>query len=125
MLSFIRLTLFHAKRILKNMCRLQEAYNELKESSLTRDDALKLQEDLVETKKQLAVEKRGMSYDRVSELLEGASTDEEIENRLNSLSSLSKQRQTNITLSDTLTESRATSADKRRLSGLASIIAKV
>jgi len=113
------------KKLLKNMFKLQEAYNSLKESSLTREDYDQMQEKLIETQKQLAVEKRGMSYSKVSELLEGATTDEEIENRLNSLSSLGRTRPAKIKIeSQTLTESEILKKD-RKLSGLAAIVSKV
>lgn len=111
------------KKLLKNMFKLQEAYNQLKETALTEEQATKLKESLLSTQKLLAVEKRGMSYNQVSELLEGATTEEEIENRLNSISSMSKRRQTKFTIEkDTLTES---TSRERKLTGLASIISKV
>ena len=111
------------KRLLRNMMKIQEAYNEIKDNSLTRESFESLQEELIQTKKMLAVEKRGMSYEKVSELLEGANTDEDIESRLNSLSSISKKRQTKLKIDETLTES--SRLNERRLTGLASIISKV
>lgn len=111
------------EKLLKNMFRLQEDYNKLKESALTSEQADSLKEDILNLQKQLAVEKRGMSYSQVSELLEGATTEEDIESRLNSLTSLGRKRQTRLMIDkDTLTES--TSSEKR-LKGLASIVSKV
>lgn len=112
------------KKLLKNMFKLQEEYNRIKEISCTKEEAQKLQETIVDLQKKLAVEKRGMSYRQVSELLEGATTTEDIENRLNSLSSLSRTRQINLKLDDTtLTESSRPS--EKRLTGLASIVSQV
>lgn len=112
------------KHLLRNMFKLQESYNLLKETALTKEQANDLKDELFEVKKQLAVEKRGMSYKQVSELLEGATTEEDIENRLSSLSSISKKRQTNVVLGDsTLTES--IRPREKKLSALASIVSKV
>lgn len=112
----------NCRTILKNMHKLQEAYNELQNSSYPKEEVEKLNKTIVELKKSLAVEKRGMSYEKVSELLEGALTEEEIENRLNSLSSMSKKSKTQI-----LYESAQIENDRptKRLRGLASIVSKV
>lgn len=113
------------KQLMKNMFKLQESYTKLQESSISKDDFDKLRSDLVESQKQLAVEKRGMSYSKVSELLEGATTEEEIESRLNSLSSISRTRQAKVKIDNTiLTEGKSTDSDKR-LKGLAAIVSKV
>lgn len=110
--------------LLKNMFKLQDSYNQLKESALTSEEAQKLEENIVDLRKQLAVEKRGMSYIKVSDLLEGATTEEDIESRLNSLVSLSRKRQTPLLVEKgALTESADPS--EKRLKGLASIISKV
>lgn len=112
------------KNLMRNMLKLQESYNQLRESSLTNEEVDKLKEELVDVRKRLATEKRGMSYNQVSELLEGANTEEDIENRLNSLSSLSRKSQSMKSIRhDTLTESRK--LPEKRLTGLASIISKV
>lgn len=112
------------KNLLKNMFKLQESYNQLQESAVTPDYVNQLESEIITLKKHLAVEKRGMSYSQVSELLEGATTESEIENRLNSLSSLSRKRQSDILIKkDTLTE--GTQLSEKKLTGLASIIAKV
>lgn len=110
------------RALMRNMMQLQEEYNTLVESTQSKDEKInQLQENVVELKKSLAVEKRGMSYARVSNLLEGAQTEQEIEDRLNSLSAVSKKRQTRI-----VTESLQTmKPQEKRLSGLASIISRV
>ena len=111
------------KILMKNMFKLQDDYNKLKESALTEEQANQIVYDNIDLRKQLAVEKRGMSYAQVSELLEGATTEEDIESRLNSLSSLGRKRQTKFNISkDTLTESKDT---EKKLSGLAAIVSRV
>lgn len=113
------------KNLLRNMFKLQEAYNNLQESAISPEEYDDLQAELIEVRKQLAVEKRGMSYTQVSELLEGATTEEDIESRLSSLASLGRKRQTNLMISNrTLTEGKKTEMD-RRVSKLASIVSKV
>jgi len=110
--------------LLENMFNLQEDYNRLKEASTYKEKINSLELEIVELRKNLAVEKRGMSYSQVSELLEGANTIDEIENRLNSLSSVGRKRQTTINIqSNTLTES--TKTENPRLSGLAAIVSRV
>lgn len=112
------------KNLLKNMMKLQESYNQLKDVSLTEEEISRLKSDLTEARKQLAVEKRGMSYTQVAELLEGATTESDIESRLNSLSSLGRSRQTKLLIDNTaLTESKKSREPK--LSKLASIVSKV
>lgn len=113
------------RKLLKDMFKLQDAYNVLSESAVTEEKANQLNETIISLQKQLSVEKRGMSYSQVSELLEGATTEEEIENRLNSLSSISRKRQSNLKVNvDTLTESKALTKDSK-LKGLASIVSQV
>lgn len=112
------------KNLSRNMHRLQDAYNALKESSPTDDLINQLNEEIILLQKQLAVEKRGMSYNKVSELLEGATTCEEIENRLDSLSSIGKKRQTKLMIDkNTLTE--GTISKENKLSKLATIVSNV
>lgn len=109
---------------IKNMFKLQEAYNSLKENSCSLEEVDRLNETIIELKKKLEVERRGMSYDQVSDLLEGAKTDEEIMSRLSSINSISKKRQPVVIDKRTLTES-SDSFKSRKLAGLASIIANV
>ena len=70
----------------KNMLSLQEAYNKLVETSTKKSDYDKLLAETVELRKKYAVESRGLTYSQVREFLEGATTTEEIEKRLTSLS---------------------------------------
>lgn len=109
--------------IMKNMARLQDAYNRLHETATTSEHVEELSENILQLQKYLAVEKRGMAYDQVSDLLEGATTEEEIENRLNSLSSMSKRRYPKVVPTSSLTES--TNKSAKELKGLAAIVAKV
>lgn len=114
------------RKVVNNMLDLQDAYNELKENSLTKGDFTRLEGELLEAKKQLAVERRGMSYDKVSNLLEGASTPEDIENRLNSLSSVSRKRHQNFEVDKgALTESIRSESRNNSMTRLASIVANV
>lgn len=125
-LKSLRKELMESKRdydhLRRNMFKLQEAYNALKESSFTKEEYEELKEELLEARKQLAVEKRGMSYSKVSELLEGATTEEDVESRLSSLSSLGKNRQTKLLITES---TKTDSTEKKRLSGLAAIVSKV
>lgn len=111
------------KGLLKNMMKLQESYNSLKDVSLTEEEIRELQGSLVEARKQLAVEKRGMSYSQVSELLEGVTSEEDIESRLNSLSSLGRNRQTKLIVEQN-SQTEGFSAGKK-LTGLAAIVSRV
>lgn len=112
------------KNLLKNMFKLQEAYNSLQESAITKEAYDQLQEEVITLRRQLAVEKRGMSFNQVSELLEGATTDEDIKNRLDSLSSMGRKRQTvYVKDPDILTENK--DLKRGNLRGLAHIVSKV
>lgn len=68
-----------------NMHELQEAYNVLSETTVSRDEFSKVQTELVEALKHLEVEKRGMSYSQVGHILEGLSTRGEISAKLDTL----------------------------------------
>jgi len=83
------------KRLTDNMKNLQEAYNNNVASTVPKEEAEALKESVLALEKQLAVEKRGMSYDRVSHLLENANSSEEIEKQLDSLSKLRRTRSLN------------------------------
>lgn len=67
------------------MHRLQEAYNTLVETTVSRKDYEVLMAETVELRKKLAVESRGLSYSQVRDLLEGAMTEGEITSRLAAL----------------------------------------
>ena len=69
----------------RNMTKLQDAYNLLTETTVSRKDHDKLLAETVELRKKLAVESRGMTYSQVRSILEGATTSEDIESRLETL----------------------------------------
>lgn len=75
------------KGLNSNMTKLQESYNSLVETTVSRDSYAKLQKETVELRKRLAVESRGMTYSQVRNILEGATTEEEITKRLDSIKS--------------------------------------
>jgi chromosome segregation ATPase len=94
-------TEFRLDSLQKNMDDLQESYNDMAsklgeatEKLLGSEDKLKesvslnesLSTEVVELRKRLAVEARGLSWDRYSTLLEGVTTDREISEKLDSLS---------------------------------------
>ena len=110
------------KSLNSNMEHLQEAYNELSESSMSPDERNLLVDTITDLQKRLCVEKRGMSYNSVSKLLEGATSIEEIEDRLDSLSSMRKNTQSTIVFESTQTESSEPSV---KLSRLASIVSRI
>lgn len=68
-----------------NMTKLQDSYNVLVETTVSRDSYTKLEEETVELRRRLAVESRGMTYSQVRNILEGATTTEEINKRLDSV----------------------------------------
>lgn len=86
------------QELYKKTLKLQEAYNYAIENPKyeSQDEIERLKEENISLRKELAAEKRGMSYSRVSDLLEGAQTTEEVESRLNSLSSMRKKHKTEI-----------------------------
>lgn len=111
-----------------NMTKLQDSYNELVETTVPKNDYSKLMEENVELRKQLAVEKRGMAYSQVRGLLEGVSTDEDIQRVLNSVGKI--RRGVSIDLKETgtaLKESLNSDSGNRAKSSpaLSSIISKV
>lgn len=73
------------KGLMGNMTKLQESYNGLVETTVSRDSYAKLEEETVELRKRLEVESRGMTYSQVRGILEGATTTEEIDKRLDSI----------------------------------------
>lgn len=112
------------RHLMRNMSKLQEAYNTLHESVSSQADIESLTETINDLKKKLAVERRGISYDRVSSLLEGATSEEEIEERLDSLASVGRKRQSLKIDNRALTESANISREKK-LDGLAAIVARI
>lgn len=79
--------------IRENHAKLQESYNSLKEETELKESKKIKEKDaeIVELRKRLAVEQRGMSYPRVRNLLEGLRTESEINERLDSIASMNKQ----------------------------------
>lgn len=69
----------------ENMHSLQEAYNLLKETTVSKTSYEKLASEVVELRKRLLVESKGMTYSQVRPFLEGATTEVEIKTRLESL----------------------------------------
>lgn len=107
--------------------RLQESYNNLKESyEKELSDRLSEKDEVIaELTKRLAVEKKGMSYSNVCGLLEGLSTESEINARLDSITSMG--RRSSYELKDSHVEdlreslqSSHTNEGKSRLSGIVS-----
>ena len=80
----------------RNNRKLQEEYTSLQESVNERERKLQESKDaeILDLKKRLAVEKRGLDYQRVQHLLESATTDLDIESKLDSISNLSKRKST-------------------------------
>lgn len=76
-----------------NHQKLQEAYNAITKTQKLEENAkiLELQNTVIDLQKRLAVEKRGMSYETVKNLLEGANTEKDINSKLDSLSHLSRK----------------------------------
>ncbi|MBQ2918645.1 MAG: hypothetical protein IJE61_05410, partial [Bacteroidales bacterium] len=79
-----------------NMTKLQDSYNELVETTVHKNDYDKLMKENVELRKQLAVEKRGMTYSQVRGLLEGVSTDEDIQRVLESVGKIRRGKSIDI-----------------------------
>lgn len=85
-----------------NMERLQSSFNEMKETTVLKSDYDKLMKETVELRKRLVVESRGLSYSQVRKMLEGATTEEEIKSRLDSIP---KRRMSNNSVVEDLKES--------------------
>lgn len=66
------------RAIQENMHKLQDAFNQLVENTVQKDSYERLEEQVVQLRKELAIERRGLSYKRYAPLLEGATTEEEI-----------------------------------------------
>lgn len=119
------------KALRANMAKLQESYNALStkitKMQKTHDQKVaKLQEsyesEIVALRKSLAIEKRGMSQENVMPLLEGLTSTEEIEGKLDTLRHLGASRQTlKLPKVDTLTEGAVT----RKPTSLSKIISSI
>ena len=113
------------EKLLGNHQKLQESYNDhLKSQKLQESKVIsELNETILDLRKRLAVEMRGMSYDRVQHLLEGVTNESEISAKLDSISNLSKRsNQVSLTSVEKIAES--VNVDTSR-SVLSSIISKV
>lgn len=101
--------------------KLTESYNKVKDEYLK--NVSKLDEEIVTLRKSLAIEKRGLSADSVMPILEGLTTVEDIENKLDSIKHLGTRRYAptpkDVT---TLTEERDTSKSKNKLSRIVSSV---
>lgn len=124
-----------------HMSDLQEGYNKLSFSNalLKRDykslqesntkyknyvselsaKSSKLQEEVIELRKQLAVEKRGMTYDTVAPLLEGLTTTREINEKLDTLKHYNSSKGTTATsIAESLTKETRVISESTKLSKL-------
>lgn len=104
-----------------NMHKIQEAYNSLHETTVSRKDYEGLQAEVIDLRKRLVVESKGLSYSQVRKLLEGATTTQEIEDRLMSM----KPQRTLTVLSDLPKVAQSLNENVRKQDPLASIISKV
>ena len=103
-----------------NMSRLQDEYNRVSENTIPKSDLEQIRQQLVETRKQLEVEKRGMSYSQVGRILEGLETSEEISAKLDTLITR-RQREVGGDSVQSLRESIA-APKKTKLSGIVSSV---
>lgn len=103
-----------------NMSRLQDEYNRVSENTIPKSDLEQIRQQLVETRKQLEVEKRGMSYSQVGRILEGLETSEEISAKLDTLITR-RQREVVGDSVQSLRESIA-APKKTKLSGIVSSV---
>lgn len=109
----------------ENHQKLQDSYNEVMNSRKIEESkqVKRMSEEIVELRKRLAVEKRGMSYEQVSTLLEGVSTEREIEAKLDTLSMM--KRRSNVVSPEeigNLNESLAITPTRSKLSNIISKI---
>lgn len=134
--------------VIKNMTKLQESYNSLKESNTnikskltnklseskelkesinSKDSRIKLLEsEVLCLKKELAIEKKGMDKESILPLLEGLTTDVEIENKLSMLKQLGNKRHKRSTKEiENLTESLSVSGSKATNSRLSRLVSSV
>jgi len=74
------------KNLRDNMMKLQESYNSLVESTVSKTKYESLESELVELRKKYIVESRGLSYSQVRGVLENATTEKEITTVLDGLS---------------------------------------
>lgn len=113
-------------KISENHGKLQDAYNLLEETNKSdmKREISKRDNKILDLQKRLAVEKRGMSYSQVSELLEGVQSVDGIDSRLDSVTSMNRRSNSiNETRVKDLKESLLDSKPKG--SNLAKLISRV
>ena len=71
--------------LMSNMHKLQDSYNALVETTVSKKDYRAAQDEIVELRKRLVVESRGLSYSQVRDLLEGTTTEKEMYTKLDAL----------------------------------------
>ena len=105
----------------ENHQKLQDSYNALKKSHKLQENKqiASLNEEVVDLRKRLAVEQRGMSYDQVQSFLEGVQTTEDIQSKLDSLSSM-RRRSAVVESFGKVRESLETPPMKNKLSNIVS-----
>lgn len=106
-----------------NHQELQESYNNIQSQQKLEESKTieKLTNEIVDLRKRLAVEQRGMSYAQVSTLLEGVSTMKEINAKLDTISSIGKRSNVVTPQSvESIKESLSTTPNRNKLSGLIS-----
>ena len=76
--------------LVSNMHKLQDSYNALMETTVSKKDYRAAKDEIVELRKRLVVESRGLSYSQVRDLLEGTTTEKEMYTKLDGLRTRSK-----------------------------------
>lgn len=71
--------------LMSNMHKLQESYDALIETTVSKKDYRAAKDEIVELRKRLVVESRGLSYSQVRDLLEGTTTEKEMYTKLDAL----------------------------------------
>lgn len=102
----------------KKIKTLQENMNSMKESYEAK--VSELNEETIQLRKELAIEKRGLSVDTIMPMLEGISTVDDIDNKLNSLKHLNTRRYPSAEV--TLTEESLPTKQKSKLSRIVSSV---
>ena len=80
----------------KNMEELQDAYNKVVETTVPQTEIAKLNEENLTLRKRLIVESKGLVYSQVQEMLEGATTEDEIKRKLDTLTSHARSKSSAI-----------------------------
>lgn len=71
--------------LMSSMHKLQDSYNALVETTVSKKDYRAAKDEIVELRKRLVVESRGLSYSQVRDLLEGTTTEKEMYTKLDAL----------------------------------------